>query len=274
MYDRFFTDLFSEKESDVVVIGVPNGDGGKEYVDSVRKQSWFVEIFDIYRKKNLFDKKVCDVGDITDYGKLSEKLKEIFAARKVPLIITKGDVASYHACKILKNVKVVGFDAHTDLLDKYTDAKMEAIDGFRDEKVNSSTWLKRTAEVVGEDSVAVIGLRSIDEDLMGYVDKQKIFYLTPREMREDMEAAKEQVEMFTRDEKIWVNLDMDVFDPSIAPSVDYTEPEGIFFNEFQEIVSAFRGKIIGVTLCGGNPMQGNATEFLAVRSVFELLSKI
>jgi len=274
MYDKFLTDMFKEEESDVIVIGVPNGTGGKEYVDSVRKQSWFVEIFDIYRKKNLFDKKVCDVGDITDYGKLADKLKEIFAAKKVPLIITKGDVASYHACKMLRGIKVVSFDAHTDLLDKYTDAKIESIDGFKDEKVNSSTWLRRTSEIVGEDSVCVIGLRSVDEDTMSYIDGQKIFYLTPREMKEDMEGAKEQVGIFTHGEKVWVNLDVDVFDPSIAPSVDYAEPEGMSFGEFQEIVSAFKGRVIGITLCGGNPMQGNATEFLAVKGVFELLSKI
>ncbi len=274
MYDRFFTDLFSEKESDVIVIGVPNGSGGKEYVDSIRKQSWFVEIFDIYKKRNLFDKKIFDAGDVADYNKLADKLREIFASKKIPLIITKGDIASYHACKVLKDVKVVSFDAHTDLLDKYTDEKIQSIDGLMDEKLNSATWLKRASEIVGEDSVCVIGLRSVNEELMSYVDKQKIFYLTPREIREDLESAGEQVEIFTQDEKIWVNLDMDCFDPSIAPSVDYAEPEGLFFSEFQEIVSAFKGKIVGITLCGGNPMQGNATEFLAVRSVFELLSKI
>ena len=274
MYDKFLTDVFSEKDADVIVIGVPNGEGGKEYVDSVRKQSWFVEIFDVYKKKNLFDKKVCDVGDITDYEELSKKLKETFAAGKVPIIITKGDIASYHACKILKSVKVVSFDAHTDLLDKYTDEKIQSIDGFKDERVNSSTWLKRTAEVVGEDGISIIGLRSIDEDTMSYVDDKKIFYLTPREIREDLESAKEEVAIFTQDERIWVNLDVDCFDPSIAPNVDYPEPEGISFSEFQEIVSSFRGRVVGITLCGGNPMEGNVTEFLSVRSVFELLSKI
>ena len=274
MYGTFFTDLFDENESEVIVIGVPNGTGGKEYVDSIRKQSWFVEIFDIYKKKNLFDKKVCDVGDIADYEKLEEKLREVFAAKKFPIIITKGDIASYHACKVLKDVKVVSFDAHTDLLDKYTDAKIESIDGFRDERENSSTWLKRTTEIVGEDSVCIIGLRSVDEDLFNHMEERKIFYLTPREIKEDIEGAKEQIAMFTQGEKIWINLDVDCFDPSIAPNVDYSEPEGIFFDQFQELVGAMKGRIAGVTLCGGNPMQGNVTEFLSVRSLFEILSKI
>lgn len=273
MYDKFFTDLFSEKESDIIVIGVPNGNGGKEYVDSIRKQSWFVEIFDIYKKKNLFNKKICDIGDITEYKKLEEKLREIFKNGKIPLIITKGDIASYRACKDLRDIKVVSFDAHTDLLDKYTDEKIESIDGFKDERVNSSTWLRRTAEVLGEESVCIIGLRSINEDLMSYVEKEKIFHLTPREIRENLDDAKEHVSIFTQGERIWVNLDVDCFDPSIAPNVDYPEPDGINFQEFQEIVSAFQGKVVGITLCGGNPMQGNVTEFLAVRSVFELLSK-
>lgn len=274
MYETFFTDLFKEKEAEIIVIGVPNGKGGKDYVDSIRKQSWFVEIFDIYRKKNLFDKKVCDAGDITDYKKLSEKLKEVFAAGRVPIIITKGDIASYHACRLARDAKVISFDAHTDLLDEYTDEKIESIDGFKDGKVNSATWLRRTAEIIGEDNVCVIGLRSINEDLMSYVESKKVFYVTPREIRENLEEVGEQVSIFTQGEKIWINLDMDCFDPSVAPNVDYPEPDGINFQEFQEIVSAIRGRIIGITLCGGNPMQGNVTEFLSVRSVFELLSKI
>lgn len=274
MYQKFFTDLFSEKESEIIVMGIPNGKGGKEYIDSIRKQSWFVEIFDIYKNKNLFNKKICDIGDITDYEKLSEKLKEIFNENKIPIIITKGDIASYHASKIARTMKIVSFDAHTDLLEKYTDEKIESIDGFKDEKINSSTWLRRTVEIIGEDSVCIIGLRSVNEDLMNYLEEKKIFYLTPREIKDDIEGVKEQISIFTKDEKIWINLDVDCFDPSIAPNVDYPEPEGINFREFQEIISAFRGRVAGITLCGGNPMQGNVTEFLSVRSVFELLSKV
>jgi arginase family enzyme len=233
-----------------------------------------VEIFDIYRKKNLFEKSVCDVGDITDYKELDRKLTEVFMSRKVPVIITKGDIASYHACKILKNVKVISFDAHTDLLDKYTDPKIESIDGFRNERENSSTWLRRTVEVVGVDSVCIIGLRSVDEDTMAYVEKNKILHITPREIEDDIEDVKDQMAIFTGGEKIWINLDVDCFDPSIAPNVDYSEPEGMTFRQFCDIVSSLNGRIAGITLCGGNPMQGNVTEFLSVRSLFELLSKI
>ena len=274
MYERFLTDIFGEEEADVIVIGVPNGNGGKEYVDSIRKQSWFVEIFDVDKGRDLFDKKVCDIGDITDYSELAGRLVKIFRGRKVPIILTKGDIASYHACRLLKNVKVVSFDAHTDLLDEYTDEKIESIDGSRDPKVNSATWLRRTQEVVGKGNVCIIGLRSLDKDTMEQVERDGIFHITPRELREDMEGAKEHVSIFTKNERIWVNLDVDCFDPSIAPNVDYPEPSGISFREFQEVVSAFKGKIAGITLCGGNPMEGNVTEFLSVRAVFELLTKI
>jgi arginase family enzyme len=273
MYNTFFTDLFSEDESDVIVIGVPNGIGGKEYVDSIRKQSWFVEIFDIYKGRNLFDKKIFDAGDLTNYANLEDKLKEIFAKKKVPVIITKGDIASFHACRLMRDVKVVSFDAHTDLLDSYTDAKIESIDGFRNSKENSSTWLRRTEEVVGSDRICIVGLRSIDEDTMDYVKKKNILFITPREIQDNIEEVKDQISIFTKGERIWVNLDVDCFDPSIAPSVDYSEPEGLTFRQFCDIVSAFRGRIAGITLCGGNLMEGNVTEFLSVRSVFELLSK-
>lgn len=274
MHEKFFTDLFTEDESDVIVIGLPSGPSGQEYLKSIRKASWFVEIFDIYKKKNLFQKKIADAGDVKDRSSLEQKLREIFTKEKIPIVITKGDIASYHACKILKDVKVISFDAHTDLLDEYTDEKIQWIDGFFDKRVNSATWLRRTAEIVGEENICVVGLRSINEDLVNYLHERKIFHFTPRDIRKNLPRIKEIIAAFTKNSKIYLNVDMDFFDPSIAPSVDYPEPEGLYFSEFQEIFSSFGGKIVGATICGGNPSNNQVTEFLTVRTIFELLSKI
>jgi arginase family enzyme len=274
MYEKFFTDLFTEEEADILVIGLPTGDNGDEYLRALRKQSWFVEIFDMYKKRNLFEKKIFDAGDVRSYDGLEKKLAEVFSKGKIPVVLTKGDIASYFACRQLKDVKVMSFDAHTDLLDDYTDEKIKWIDGHDDRKVNSSTWLKRTSEIVGLENVCVVGLRSVNEDLDKFLDENRVKYFTPRAIRNDPKKVRKEIEKFTKDSKLWLNVDVDFFDPSIAPSVDYPEPEGLTFAEFQQVVEAMRGKICGMTICGGNPSQNSVTEFITVRSMFEILSKV
>jgi agmatinase len=268
--------MFKEEESEVIVIGIPSGSNGKDYLKTLRKQSWFVEIFDIYKKKNLFEKKLCDIGDMKDYEKFEKKIGDLFSQGKVPVIFTKGDIASFYACRKLKNIpnfKVVSFDAHTDLLNKYTDEKIKWIDGHSNPDVNSSTWLRRTSEIIGLQNSCIVGLRSIDEDTLKFVEENKVTYFTPREIKNNLETVKGKFYEFTRDTQLWLNIDVDVFDPSIAPSVDYPEPEGIDFEEYQEIISSIGGKVIGMTICGGNPSDTHVTEFITVRAAFEALSK-
>jgi arginase family enzyme len=65
---------------------------------------------------------------------------------------------------------------------------------------------------------------------------------------------------------------VDAFDPSIAHGVKYPEPGGILFSYFQNIVDSIEGDIKGMDVCCMK--DDEATDFLAVRSIFELLGKL
>ena len=75
---------------------------------------------------------------------------------------------------------------------------------------------------------------------------------------------------------VYVSVDMDVFDPSIAPGVVNPEPNGILYRDFTQLISELKGKkIIGLDCVEIKPLGENkVTEFLAVKVIFELLSLV
>jgi hypothetical protein len=71
------------------------------------------------------------------------------------------------------------------------------------------------------------------------------------------------------------SLDIDVFDPSFAPNVHYPEPSGISFEDFRKVVDKIKGEIVGIDLCCLKfSEESYQTEFLAVKSLFKILSKV
>ena len=74
--------------------------------------------------------------------------------------------------------------------------------------------------------------------------------------------------------RVYISVDIDAFDPSIAPKVDHPEPNGLFLNEFMELIEAFdKSKLAGLDLCCIKDLNDNQrTEFLGIRVVLEILS--
>jgi agmatinase len=89
-----------------------------------------------------------------------------------------------------------------------------------------------------------------------------------------MHDVKEKLENFLKNAKFYVSVDIDVFDPSIAPAVEYSEPNGIFFHEFVDLIEPFKnGKLVGLDLNFQKYLADNhTTDFLATKTIIEMLS--
>lgn len=267
--EKFLTDDFSEADANLIVFGVPAGKDRKS-VDAFRKTSWFVEVYDVDKKKNLLENvKPFDIGNvkIEDAGKTR---KGISGKDKVSLMISDAHLPTFYALKNFKG-KLLVFDAHNDLYDDYLDEKIVAATNTRNRKINDTTWLRRLVEENNLE-VFIVGLRSLNEDIMKYIEEENIQYATSNDVRKNLEKVINDVRNFAKNSPLYISLDIDVFDPSIAPGVKYPEPGGILFPDFQQIIDSIDSKIKGVDVCC---MKDNdVTNFLAVRSVFEILSKI
>jgi len=279
MYEKFCLNLLSEKEADVVIFGVLLGRNSKEMLNSLRKTSWFVEWFDIDEGKNLVEKaKVADIGNVKA-EKIEDTFKKILEEGKIPFMISSSHLSTYFALKSFsKEVKVVSFDAHFDLKNNYFDEEMvESVYPLKlskteVKKLNRATWARRSFEETKRD-FCFIGVRSGDEFELEFVKSNNFLYFTPKLIREKFQEVEEKIENFCKNSKIYLSLDMDVFDPSIAPAVCYPEPDGIFWSQFQKLLKKiFTGKVVGLDLVEIKPARENKiTEFLAVKAIFKCL---
>ena len=277
MAKKFLYDIFTPEHADAIIFGVPLGKNSQQDLDALRKASWFVESFDVDRKKDLLENvKIADVGNIElkDLDEITKKTEEIIERGKVPVILGGGHLLSFYSIQALENAKLIVFDAHSDLADKYEDEKLvELYQSWFDPKCNGATWLRRYCEKRNPENVCIIGLRSCDKDIMKFIVEKKILYFTPSQIRKDIGNVKKKLREFTKGSPLYISIDIDVFDPSIVPTVDYPEPDGLLFDEFREVVDAIEGRVLGIDLTELKEVGKNeAVGFLAVKVIFEILS--
>ena len=107
---------------------------------------------------------------------------------------------------------------------------------------------------------------------MEFMKKNGIRFVKPSEIKEGLGEVIESLESFVRNSKVYISIDMDVFDPSFVPAVDYPEPGGISFFDFTKIVpSAFKGDVVGMDVVELLPIKERRSEFLGIKVILELL---
>jgi len=289
MNRKFFDwveDYPTPEEANVILFGVPIGRWSKQALENWRHASNYIEIYDDEKRKNLLDGMgIADIGnvdvrDYPDFEKISEKVKEILSKGKLPVIIGGGHLLSYYSFKVFpESTRLLVFDAHCDIKNSFMDEKIVDLDyideNFKvDTKINDTTWVRRVCDIRNPKNIMQIGLRSGDEFDFKFIRENGITMITPNMLHRDIEKSKRVVEQFTEGHDVYVSVDIDAFDPSIAPAVDHPEPNGIRFDEFQEVISAVKGKIVGVDLVCLKPIPNNeVTEFTGIRGLFEILNK-
>jgi len=277
----------SPEAADVILFGVPIGRWSKQALENWRHVSNYIETFDYEKNRDLLDNiSVSDVGnldamDYPDFENISNKVKDILARNKIPVILGGGHLLSYYSFKVFpENTKLLVFDAHCDIKNSFIDEKIVDLDyideNFKiDPKVNDTTWVRRVCDIRNPKNIMQIGLRSGDEFDFKFIKENGITMITPNMLHEDIENCKMIVENFTKESDVYVSVDIDAFDPSIAPAVDHPEPNGIRFDEFQKIIKGISGRIVGVDLVCLKPITNNeVTEFTGIRGLFEILGKV
>jgi arginase family enzyme len=282
---KFIQDLLtSEKEADVIIFGAPIGKHSKS-MENLRKESFFLEPFDLNKRFNFFDKlKVADIGNINlkSLDDITKKIKEILSNNKIPVMLSGGHVASYFSIKGFdKDVKVVVFDAHCDSRNEYSNdeylEEMSYVKGVKyDPKMNPVTWFRRSSESRNPKNYFTIGVREGDEFELEYLEKNDIQFFTAQQMKENFSELKRKLKEFVQNSKVYISIDIDGFDPAFAPAVYHPEPGGFSYLDFVDLMSVFKNsKIVGFDLVELKSIPNNSvTEFLATRVIFEILKYI
>ncbi len=276
---KFFCSETSYEESDVVILGVPLDTttvyrpGTRFGPLKIREMSYALETYSFWLQRDLKEMRVFDFGNnytpfepvySLDYeiDKIYREVKGIIRDGKKVIALGGSHLITYPIVKAIsdfRDISVVHFDAHADLVDRYNG-----------EKLSHATVMRRVSEVVGIENVYQFGIRSGTEEEYNYA----------KNVHPDLEELKETFSNMEGD--VYISVDIDCFDPAFAPGTGTPEPAGItpseFFKEFYEIYHTIVRKssnftVIGFDVVEVSPPYDNSdiTSILAARIVRDFI---
>jgi agmatinase len=269
---------FSEYEnSKIVILPVPFDatstwlKGADKGPDAIIEASWNMYLYDIDT-----DSEVYKHGIFTDEPVSEDKSPEKMVGdvekrvaghlKNDKYVITLGgehsvSVGAVYAHKDFygDNVSVLQLDAHADLQDEYNGSKF-----------NHACAVSRIREAC---PVVQVGMRSMDKYERNRTENGRIFFA--EDIHDNHDWIDAVIEKLT--DKVYITIDLDVFDISIMPSTGTPEPGGLLWYDVIELLKRIAAKktIIGfdvVELCPSEFSKPH--DFLAAKLIYRLLSYI
>ena len=279
---NFFSGFVSPYEdSRYIVFGIPF-DGTSSYKpgsrfgpSAIREASCNIETFSLRTMEDIEHIRMCDIGDLlVTHGNLQETNKnverltsEILKAGKFPIMFGGEHSVTYGIIKALgKDTTVVQFDAHMDLRNDYLG-----------EKWSHATVMRRISEVEASHIIGV-GIRAPSREEYQFAKQNKINFFTSEALNSNWRETSDAIKKLLQNSaKIYLSIDIDCLDPSVAPGVGNPEPEGInlttLINTIQKTISP---KIIGFDIVEVSPPNdpSGITSAAAAKLAFELISML
>ena len=220
---------------------------------------------------------MADAGDVliqgsdteANYGRITGAARAIVERGALMVAIGGDHSISYPLGRGMEPVgafDVVHVDAHADFLDD--------LDGAR---LTGASQLRRLAELPFVGAVTALGLRNVDRAEMDGMRELGARWATTHDVLE--RGAVEVVRATVPEGRaLYVSIDLDVLDPSVAPGVSLPEPGGLGYRQLRALLVevARRGRVIGFDVVELNPARdpSGATSRVATWIVTHLLSEI
>ena len=231
------------EESRIVIFGAPFDSttsfrpGTRFGSQAIRNESYGLETYSPYQKKDLTDFKIFDSGDlelpIGDTARvlyqIEDRAGEILRDGKLPFMIggehlvTLGSVRA--AAKKYPDLCIVHFDAHADLRQDYLGVEL-----------SHACVLRRCWVLVGDDRIFQFGIRSGDREEFLWAEKGHV-NMHPF----DLKGISRAVDRISG-KPVYFTLDLDVLDPSVFPGTGTPEAGGVTFLELLQAVLLVCGK--------------------------------
>jgi len=195
-------------------------------------------------------------------AQVEERVSAFVKDDKFPVILGGEHTVTIGAVKALlkthKNMSVFSLDAHHDLRDTYKDSR------FSHACVN-----RRISEIC---STVIAGTRSLSKEEKNFLPNPNVAVFNVYDIQ-DIPNWKEKIRDLLA-ENVYISIDLDVFDPSIMPSVGTPEPGGVGWYEVLDLIRYIiqYKNIVGmdvVELCPIKDMV--APDFLAAKLIYRIL---
>jgi agmatinase len=249
-------------EAKIVLFGIPfdgtssHRFGSSQAPNVIRHESYNFESFIYKYNKNLENIKLHDMGNsrsflnVTElFSELPTQIQDTLQRRK--FLITLGGEHS---------ITIPIVKTHLDLNEKtefgiiYLDAHLDFRDSYLNEKYSHACVARRLSELVGIENIVEIGTRSYsaEEAIEAKSKKLKFFDADTVYKRGMRQIIDESIRYLVKD-KIYLTLDMDVFDPSYAPGVGNPEYFGLTPWQIRECIELLGPYLIGADLVEVSP---------------------
>ncbi len=250
-----------------VIVGIPFDStssyrkGSKLAPLRIRESSYSLESYDFYYNLDFSKIPVYDWGDIEEVYEpetlinlISELQNKLLKDNKFPIFLGGEHTLTIGAVKPLpKDTSIVILDAHLDYRNEYCGIKW-----------CHTCTTKRVSEIVSENNVLVIGVRS-----MSYEEKaHNISVITAKNFVESLATL-------TLKNKIYLSIDLDVIDIAYAPAVGNPEPYGLTPENIRHCIEKFAPYLIGCDICEYSPLYDNGnTGILAAKFVQNIVMSV
>ena len=203
--------------------------------EAIRRDSYGLETYSPYFRLDLDkDTAVFDAGDLDlPMGNREKSLeliygftKRILRHKKIPFMVGGEHLISLSSIKALfesyKDLHIIHFDAHADLRDTYMG-----------ESLSHATVLRRIWEVVGDNRIHQLGIRSgIKEE---FVFSRNHCSIELYRM-DSIEILVEEL----GSKPVYVTFDLDIIEPGLFSGTGTPEPGGV---TFREVIETFKSMI-------------------------------
>lgn len=215
--------------------------------------------------------------------KIEEFVRKLYNPYKSPkMVMIGGDhYCTYPVLKaigdlVLEREKfgVLIFDAHADFYDVWEGKK------------NSHTTVAHRIfdlEHVNNKNLLIVGTRDIDNIELDNIKENKIEHINACEIYDiDIQETIEKIFKFFKSQgilKLYVSIDIDVLDPSIAPGTGYVVPGGLSYRDLWQMLRKLPEEfnIIGFDIVEVSPnldLQNKITQICAAKLIVEFMSFI
>jgi len=210
--------------------GVSFRPGAVEAPNAIREFSDSIETFSPRAERDLDDIGLVDAGDVTSREDVSPAVGALLDAAPDALLVSVGGDHSVTPPTVAEVAKrhdglaVVGYDAHLDLREDYPGDHACTYRRISDRGVPCYVFGPRS------------GAKSEWDDVPKVLRYCAVSLQMPDEIRAELEGR-----------PVYITIDIDVLDPSVAPGTGNPEAGGPGFNELLEAVEALHG--LNVVAC-------------------------
>ncbi|MCK5290782.1 MAG: agmatinase [Thermoplasmata archaeon] len=266
-------------DSDFAIFGVPfDGtssfrSGTAQAPERIREASHNFETFKFEHGEDMESIRYCDLGDLEGFKNVDLMMQgvEAFSSdlvrkNKFPIALGGEHSISPAIVKSFEDIGVISLDAHLDFRNEY-----------EGEKNSHACSTRRISDSVGVEGVVPIGVRSMSKEESKDAEELGLRFISSYAFQKNpnMKETVERALKWMGRERIYLTLDMDVFDPAYAPGISNPEPFGLEPIEIKRCINHLSDRLVGFDVVEVSPPFDNGnTSALAARLVREVIMAV